>query len=280
MRRVVVVLTMSVMATLAALLPASPAGAQPDDFLTACPQLTDSVYRLYSAYFLREPDQAGWDYWVDVYGSRANTNLEVISDSFARSDEFRLRYGPLSNTDFVRLVYRNVLGREADQGGLDHWVGSLNRGYPRGSVMMAFSESEEYVNRTATTLPLAGYLMWYDRALQFDCGLSLSIGVPGDKEQVAVPAGIPTPYADILLANITDLPTVSSVILLFPGYGQTIASNVTLQPGEYLYLYNVPVPRGAYQITFNESATLTDPDLLWSVAFYDHPHAGARPGWD
>lgn len=259
----------------AAVVAPRPADAAVEDFPTACPELTDSVFRLYSAYFLREPDQAGWDYWAAVYGSAPNTNLEVISDSFARSDEFRLRYGSLTDQQFVELVYANVLGRQPDPQGLAHWVGSLSRGYPRGSVMMAFSESAEYVNRTATVAPLAGYLMWYDRGMRFDCALEPSLG-QGTYEHIGVPTDITSPYVDLLLVNASVSPTSSTVFFIFPGYAENIVVNEVLQPGEYLYLYNVPVPKGAYQVGFTSGVR----DLQWSIVYYDHPHSADRPGWD
>lgn len=105
----------------------------------------DSIYRLYRAYFLREPDQGGYDYWKGQLA--AGVKLEVVSNSFAGSAEFVKRYGSLNNWDFVKLVYQNVLGRAADQEGLNHWVNVLNQGYSRGFVMLQFSESTEFINK-------------------------------------------------------------------------------------------------------------------------------------
>lgn len=105
----------------------------------------DSVYRLYRAYFLREPDKGGYTYWRDQ--QRAGLPLLAVSDQFSKSAEFVNRYGALSDTGFVKLVYQNVLGRAADSGGLNHWVGVLGKGYSRGYVMLQFSESQEFINK-------------------------------------------------------------------------------------------------------------------------------------
>ena len=105
------------------------------------------VTRLYNAYFLRLPDTTGLDYWVGR--SRGGTSLRTISQSFAASPEFTRLYGSLNNADFVRLVYRNVLGRTPDTKGLNHWVGQLDKGTSRGAVMIGFSESAEYKGTTA-----------------------------------------------------------------------------------------------------------------------------------
>ncbi len=105
-----------------------------------------SVRRLYQAYFRRASDQGGLDYWVGQM--IAGASLTAVSDNFAASSEFQSMYGRLGHRDFVRLVYVNVLGREPDAGGYDYWVGMLNRGTPRGEVMIGFSESAEFRVRT------------------------------------------------------------------------------------------------------------------------------------
>jgi hypothetical protein len=104
---------------------------------------TGSISRLYLAYFLRQPDPAGLAFWVD----RCNRNISSlvdVSDAFAGSPEFNLRYGALDNPAFVTLVYKNVLGRAPDAGGLQASVDFLGRGARRGEVMLGFSESPEF----------------------------------------------------------------------------------------------------------------------------------------
>ncbi len=105
------------------------------------------VARLYLAYFLRRPDDEGFEYWVGV--RRNGRSLAQISTDFATSGEFVTRYGALSNRQFVDLVYRNVLLRGPDSGGLNHWASALDRGTSRGTVMLGFSESTEFRNRMA-----------------------------------------------------------------------------------------------------------------------------------
>jgi hypothetical protein len=73
----------------------------------------------------------------------------VSSNLFAGSGEFANRYGALDNTQFVTLVYRNVLGPDPDSAGLAFWRGQLDGGLSRGAMMRAFSESAEY--RSAIT---------------------------------------------------------------------------------------------------------------------------------
>lgn len=105
-----------------------------------------AVTRLYRAYFLRNPDHGGFTYWMNRRGD--GRTIASISHSFATSSEFTNRYGSLSNSAFVDRVYRNVLGRPADSGGLAYWTGRLAAGVPRGQVMASFSQSSEYIAQT------------------------------------------------------------------------------------------------------------------------------------
>jgi hypothetical protein len=106
-----------------------------------------SVERLYLAYFGRDPDPGGLAFWnaeVD-----RGVSLTAVSASFARSAEFAATYGPLGDVAFVELVYRNVLDRAPDDGGLSHWMAQLDSGaLDRGGVMLAFSDSAEYKGLT------------------------------------------------------------------------------------------------------------------------------------
>ncbi len=107
---------------------------------------TDSgqMFRLYNASFKRLPDPDGLKYWIGKYTSGENDSRAVAS-SFLASAEFKQRYGEnVSDSTYVNTLYKNVLGREADQGGLDYWVGQLNSGAEtRYEVLLGFSESAE-----------------------------------------------------------------------------------------------------------------------------------------
>lgn len=105
--------------------------------------------RLYSAYFARLPDFSGFTYWTGKLA--AGTSLKKASDTFAASSEFKTKYGSLSNKAFVQLVYVNVLHRDADPAGLDHWLAKLDtHALSRGSVMLSFSESSENTRHMAS----------------------------------------------------------------------------------------------------------------------------------
>ena len=107
----------------------------------------EPVNRLYRAYFKRNPDIGGLNYWMGRL--RSGATLGQVSAQFASSAEFVGTYGALNDAGFVELVYRNVLNRPADAAGAGYWMMQLGaRRLDRGGVMVNFSESPEY--RVAT----------------------------------------------------------------------------------------------------------------------------------
>lgn len=110
-----------------------------------------SLYRLYRAYFIREPDSAGFTYWY--FATLKGETMAQISDHFARSNEFDERYGSLTDEAFVDLVYKNVLGRDRDQAGSSYWLRRLDSDMSRGTFMLRFSDAGEYRARTSLRLP-------------------------------------------------------------------------------------------------------------------------------
>lgn len=109
----------------------------------------DAVFRLYRAYFLRDPDPSGLDYWASLYAN--GRSLASISQHFSESSEFQRRYGDLTNAEFVDLIYRNLFDRQADSSGRSYWTSVLDRGRSRGAVMIGFSESPEFKRITGTS---------------------------------------------------------------------------------------------------------------------------------
>ncbi len=100
------------------------------------------LVRLYFAFFDRAPDYDGLLYWTDQI--RSGVTLRQVAQQFVLSAEFQAAYGSLDDDGYVDLVYRNVLGREADASGSDYWGGQLRAGLQRGALMVAFSDSTEY----------------------------------------------------------------------------------------------------------------------------------------
>jgi hypothetical protein len=107
------------------------------------------VWRLYQAFFLRQPDQGGFDHWFAVRARGAG--LSDIAYAFAASREFQERYGDLDHGRFVDLVYRNVLCRAAEPEGRAYWTQLLTSGrLTRWDMVIGFVELREYLARTGT----------------------------------------------------------------------------------------------------------------------------------
>lgn len=113
--------------------------------------LRDQVARLYQAYFERSPDAEGQKYWEDQRID--GRSLSSVSEAFAQSPEFIDNYGTLDDAAFVELVYQNVLERSPDSAGVQFWLDQLATGTTRGSLMIGFSESDEFVVTTASVAP-------------------------------------------------------------------------------------------------------------------------------
>jgi serralysin len=89
-----------------------------------------NIAELYVAYFNRIPDAEGMSYWLTQF--KNGSSIETIGKSFysaAVSPMFSELTGytvEMTNVDFVKVIYKNVLGRdEVDQDGLDYWSAAL-----------------------------------------------------------------------------------------------------------------------------------------------------------
>ncbi|HSL59054.1 MAG TPA: DUF4214 domain-containing protein, partial [Acidimicrobiales bacterium] len=112
-----------------------------------------AVARFYLAYLGRAPDPAGLAYWSGLHAS-GRADLASISAWFARSPEFRIRFGELDDGAFVATVYRNVLDRLPDPGGAAHWTAVLSSGLlGRGSLVLRFVMAPEFAARADDLAP-------------------------------------------------------------------------------------------------------------------------------
>lgn len=102
-----------------------------------------TLFRLYWAFFLREPDGPGALYWIER--QERCDGLGAIADEFAAGDEFANRYGPLDDVGFVEQIYRNVLGRAGEAEGVGYWTDLVVSGeLSRGEMVLYVSQSNEF----------------------------------------------------------------------------------------------------------------------------------------
>ncbi|SFP88301.1 protein of unknown function [Butyrivibrio proteoclasticus] len=109
--------------------------------------VTKFVSRLYTQALGRNYDVDGLNDWcgrINANSSRSNI-LNVSTNGFFHSQEFTNKN--LTNTEFVKVLYRTFLGREYDDAGLANWVGQLDRGEnTRDGVISGFANSQEFSN--------------------------------------------------------------------------------------------------------------------------------------
>jgi hypothetical protein len=78
-------------------------------------------------------------------------SLTDLAIGFMAAPEFASKYGNLSDSQFIVQLYRNVLHRDPDSGGLDFWTQHLMRhDLSRAETVVQFSESFENGQNMAT----------------------------------------------------------------------------------------------------------------------------------
>ena len=112
------------------------------------PSLTDAdkpliayVERSYSLILGREGDKDGIEYWAKTLKSGVAAGADIV-DSFCGSPEFTRKN--LSNQQVVEILYRTMMDREPDSGGVQYWLGFLNDGLSIHYVINGFASSTEF----------------------------------------------------------------------------------------------------------------------------------------
>lgn len=101
-----------------------------------------AAYRLYQAAFDRVPDKAGLGFWMGALDR--GQSLAEVAGGFVGSAEFQQLYGASpGNEQLVTAMYRNVLHRAPDAGGMDFWLGAMENGRTAVDLLTSFSESAE-----------------------------------------------------------------------------------------------------------------------------------------
>ncbi|WP_299417847.1 DUF4214 domain-containing protein [uncultured Sulfitobacter sp.] len=112
----------------------------------------NQVFRLYQATFNRTPDEMGHKHWTSELFT-GNRTLAEVRDGFVGSKEFQNTYSALTNADFVKQMYINVLDRDFDQGEvsqteIDNWTNRITDTFTRADVVNGFAESQQLINKT------------------------------------------------------------------------------------------------------------------------------------
>lgn len=120
-----------------------------------------AAFRLYQAAFARSPDEAGLK--VQIHALDTGTSLLQLARNFIGSGEFQSKYGvAVDNSGYATALYRNVLGRDPDAGGLKVQVDALNAGLAREQLLVNFSESAENLNLTSAKTAVGLFVTYWD----------------------------------------------------------------------------------------------------------------------
>ncbi|MFK4134048.1 cellulase family glycosylhydrolase [Pseudomonas luteola] len=116
-------------------------------------QTRSAVQQMYINYLGREADAGGLAEWTN-YILSGKITLEAAANAFTQSNEYKAR-----STEVVKQIYRDYLGREADQEGLAGWAGRIADGSMSiDAVVSVIKQSDEYQVRNAVQQLYMTYL--------------------------------------------------------------------------------------------------------------------------
>ena len=107
------------------------------------PGLTAFVARLYTKALGRDYDVNGLNDWCNAICDQKHTVTYVSTEGFFNSREFLEKN--MSNSDYVKVLYRTFFDREYDQSGYENWMNNLeNHTMDRNQVLLGFANSDEF----------------------------------------------------------------------------------------------------------------------------------------
>ena len=110
-------------------------------------QIADDIGRLYLAAFNRLPDSQGLEYFIGDY--LKGQTIANIANSFVISSEFATLYGlKIADSDYIELLYNNVLNRSSDNEGYIYWQNDISNGQGYDDVLVSFANSDEFIKLT------------------------------------------------------------------------------------------------------------------------------------
>lgn len=102
---------------------------------------------LYEAILFRAPDSSELDYYQPKVQARGLQGLDQVAQSIILSSEWSTQIrSQHSDEEIVRQLYRLLLGREPDQGGLQWWTPMMQNNQSQ-AVISGFINSQEFKRR-------------------------------------------------------------------------------------------------------------------------------------
>ena len=101
----------------------------------------DFVTRLYDICLDRQPDPSGFRDWTEQLEDGTNTGVGCAY-GFIFSPEFQNK--PISNDQYVELMYNCFFGRSSDPAGKADWLSKMDAGMSREELFIGFANSVEF----------------------------------------------------------------------------------------------------------------------------------------
>lgn len=131
-----------------------------------CNMMNDSIIRLYKATL----NQSASEIDNNIYQSYSSgeTSLYDLAKSIIIGRQFINIHGYLNDEEFIKYLYKTI-GSSPDEN-FDINLKNLQKTTDRAALLLSFTESKQYVEKTQTEIPLAGYGKWYPKGTHWYCG--------------------------------------------------------------------------------------------------------------
>ena len=119
-------------------------GTKPYGPCAVCGEKTKVVQfaeRMYTECLGRAAEAAGLAYWSKGLYEKSITGQAILNNFFLGSE---IKNKNHSNQEYVRRIYKVMLDRSPDSGGLNYWAGRLDKGDSPAVVIAGFIDSKEF----------------------------------------------------------------------------------------------------------------------------------------
>lgn len=108
-----------------------------------------AVEKAYVEYLGRPADAAALEHWSDIIATRGDNGLKELRSALVATPEFAKLFAGKDAAQQVQQVFQTLLGRPADEAGLDYWSDVLSRGLvPIAVVIRGVADGAQGQDRT------------------------------------------------------------------------------------------------------------------------------------
>ncbi len=108
--------------------------------------VTGFVSRLYTKALARSYEVQGLNDWCAkiYFASSKRTTAVNVALQFFSSNEFQRKSSTMDDSEYLKILYRTFLNREADRVGLNYWLKQIENGKSRENIIKGFASSNEF----------------------------------------------------------------------------------------------------------------------------------------